>query len=198
MKAQLDGAQWNLDKTTVRAPGDGYVTTVALRKGSRVANLPLMPVMAFIDTADTIIGVEIAQNDARYVKPGQVVERSNSCRERFTGGKVQSVLQAIAIGQVQTSESAAMPQAIEAMPFLARVILDDARFARTLPAGSTGAAAIFTDRLKATHVVRRVVLRQTAILNHVNPFSSRPAARQRNSHICRVKYNYRPQTSISA
>lgn len=111
---------------------------------------------------------------------------------------MQSVLQAIAIGQVQTSESAAMPQAIEAMPFLDRVILDDARFARTLPAGSTGAAAIFTDRLKATHVVRRVVLRQTAILNHVNPFLSRPAARQRNSHICRVKYNYRPQTSISA
>ncbi len=84
MKAQLDGAQWNLDKTTVRAPGDGYVTTVALRKGSRVANLPLMPVMAFIDTADTIIGVEIAQNDARYVKPGQVVELTF----KFMPGKI--------------------------------------------------------------------------------------------------------------
>ena len=30
--------------------------------------------MAFIDTSDTIIGVEIAQIDARYIEPGQPVE----------------------------------------------------------------------------------------------------------------------------
>ena len=70
LKAQLDGAKWNLDKTVVRAPADGYVTNLALRKGARVANLPLSPVMAFIDTSATIIGVEIAQNDARYVRAG--------------------------------------------------------------------------------------------------------------------------------
>ena len=74
LKAQLEGAQWNLDKTTVRAPADGYVTNVALRKGARVANLPLAPAMAFIDTSDTLIGVELAQIDARYVAPGQAVE----------------------------------------------------------------------------------------------------------------------------
>jgi len=39
-----------------------------------------------------------------------------------------------------------------------------------LPAGSTGEAAIFTDHVKAAHVVRRVMLRMTAILNYVNPF----------------------------
>src|SRR4029077_18134347 len=67
-------AKWNLDKTVVRAPADGYVTNVALRKGARVANLPLSPVMAFIDTSATIVGVEISQNDARYVAAGQPVE----------------------------------------------------------------------------------------------------------------------------
>ena len=50
LKGQLEAAQWNLDKTIVRAPADGYATNVALRKGARVANLPLSPVMAFIDT----------------------------------------------------------------------------------------------------------------------------------------------------
>jgi multidrug resistance efflux pump len=49
----------------VRAPAEGYVTNLALRKVARVSNLPLSPVMAFIDTEDTLIGVEIAQNDAR-------------------------------------------------------------------------------------------------------------------------------------
>jgi len=74
LSGQLEGAQWNLDKTIVRAPSDGYVTNLALRKGARVASLPLSPVMAFIDTSTTIIGVEINQIDARYIAPGQEVE----------------------------------------------------------------------------------------------------------------------------
>jgi multidrug resistance efflux pump len=35
LKAQLAGAKWNLDKTVVRAPADGYGTNLALRKGAR-------------------------------------------------------------------------------------------------------------------------------------------------------------------
>jgi hypothetical protein len=39
-----------------------------------------------------------------------------------------------------------------------------------VPAGSTGTAAIYTGHLKPTHVVRRVILQQIAILNFINPF----------------------------
>ena len=53
---------------------------------------------------------------------------------------------------------------------MARVKLDDAAFARSLPAGSVGTAAIFTDHVKAAHVIRKVLLRQVAIMNYVNPF----------------------------
>ena len=74
LKGQLLGAKYNLDKTVVRAPADGYVTNVALLKGARVANLPLSPVMAFIDTSETIVGVEIPQIYTRYIEPGQQVE----------------------------------------------------------------------------------------------------------------------------
>ena len=62
------------------------------------------------------------------------------------------------------------PEAISAAPFVVRVKLDDAGIAGRLPAGSTGLAAIYTDRVNASHVIRKVVLRQTAILNYVNPF----------------------------
>ncbi len=41
-------------------------------------------------------------------------------------------------------------------PFVVRIKLDDAGLVRRLPAGSTGEAAIFTDHVKAAHVVRRV------------------------------------------
>jgi len=50
------------------------------------------------------------------------------------------------------------------------VKLDDAPFAGRLPAGSTGTAAIFTDHIKPAHLIRKVLLRQIAILNYINPF----------------------------
>lgn len=171
LNAQRDSAKWNLDKTIVRAPADGYVTNVALRKGARVANLPLTPVMAFIDTSNTIVGVEIAQNDARYLQAGQPVEVTfKFLPGKVFTGRVESILQAVATGQAQTSGVAVMPKAIQSAPFVARVELDDAEVAAQLPAGSVGDAAIFTDHVKVTHIIRKVLLRQIAILNYVNPF----------------------------
>ncbi len=171
LKAQLEGAKWNLDKTVVQAPVDGYVTNVALRKGARVANLPLAPVMAFIDTSDTLIGVEIAQIDARYVEPGQPTEVTFKFMPgQVYSGKVESILQAIATGQVQTSGLAVTPKGVPSAPFVVRIRLDDAEIARALPAGSTGDAAVYTDHVKLAHVIRKVLLRQIAITNYVNPF----------------------------
>ena len=171
LRAQLDGAKWNLDKTVVRAPTDGYVTNVALRKGARVASLPLAPVMAFIDTSETIIGVEINQIDARYIAAGQPVELTFKFMPgQIYTGRVETVLQAIATGQVQPSGLAATPKEVQAAPLVVRVVLDDKDFAKRLPAGATGKAAIYTDRVKAAHLIQKVILRQTAILNYVIPF----------------------------
>jgi hypothetical protein len=80
------------------------------------------------------------------------------------------VLQAIATGQTQVGGLAVSPTEVQAAPFVVRLKLDDQDVARRLPAGSAGVAAIFTDHVKAAHVIRKVVLRQTAILNYVNPF----------------------------
>lgn len=171
LTAQLAGAQYNLDQTEVRAPSEGYVTNVALRKGARVAALPLSPVMAFVDTSETIFGAEIAQIDARYIQPGQPVEVTfKFLPGRVYPGKVVAVLQAISAGQVQASGLAVTPKAIESGPFVVRFTLDDADAARRLPAGATGAAAIYTDHVKVAHVIRKVLLRQIAILNYINPF----------------------------
>jgi multidrug resistance efflux pump len=89
---------------------------------------------------------------------------------RVYPGRVETVLQAIASGQTQVSGLAVAPPELQATPFVVRIKLDDQELARRLPAGSTGLAAIFTDHVKAAHVIRKVVLRQTAILNYVNPF----------------------------
>jgi RND family efflux transporter MFP subunit len=171
LKAQLESAKWNLDKTVVRAPADGYATNVALRKGARVANLPLSPVMAFIDTSDTLVGVEISQNNARYLAAGQPVEITFKFEPGvIRTGKVDTIFQAISTGQTQVSGTAVAPKEIQSAPFVVRVRLDDDALARRLPAGSAGTAAIFTEAVKPTHIIRKVLLRQIAILNYVNPF----------------------------
>jgi len=169
LRGQLDGAKWNLDKTTVVAPADGYVTNLALRKGARVT--AQSPVMAFIDMSETIVGVEIPQIYARYVEVGQPVEITfKTLPGEVFGGKVETVLQAIASGQTQVGGLAVAPTQIEAAPFVVRVKLDDQSIAQRLPAGSTGLAAIYTDHVKVAHILRRVLLRQVAILDYVNPF----------------------------
>lgn len=170
LRAQLSASQWNLDKTVIRAPADGYVTNLALRRGARVGNLPLSPVMAFIDTSETIVGTEIAQIDARYIEPGQKVEVTFKLLpgQIFTG-EVDTVLQAVSTGQIKPSGFAVTPSGVTSAPFVVRLRIDE-DLAKRLPAGTTGQAAIFTDHVKSAHVVRRVMLRMTAILNYVNPF----------------------------
>ncbi len=171
LKGQLEAAQWNLDKTVVHAPADGYVTNLALRKGARVANLPLAPVMAFIDTSDTLIAAAIAQIDARYIAPGQEVEVTFKFMPGVVyPGKVETVLQAISSGQTQVSGAAVAPRTLTAEPFVVRIRLDDHALADRLPAGAIGTAAIYTDHVRFAHFIRRVLLRQIAILNYVNPF----------------------------
>ncbi len=127
--------------------------------------------MAFIDTSQTVIGIQIPQIDARYVAPGQAVELTfKFAPGTIYAGKVERVLQAITTGQVQASGAAVTPRAIQSAPFVVRVTLDDADFTERLPAGSAGEVAIFTDHVKAAHLIRKVQLRQIAITNYVNPF----------------------------
>jgi multidrug resistance efflux pump len=169
LKAELGNAEWELGQTTVRAPADGYVTNLALREGARVSTA--LPAMAFIDTAETILGMEIPQISACYVEVGQPIEVTFKFRPgEIFPGRVEAVLQAIASGQAQVGGLAVAPAELEAAPFVVRIALDDKQVAARLPAGSTGTAAIFTDHVKPSHVIRKVVLRQTAIMNYVLPF----------------------------
>jgi RND family efflux transporter MFP subunit len=171
LKGQLLGAKYNLEQTVVVAPSDGYVTNVGLLKGARVANLPLSPVMAFISTTETVVGVQIQQIYTRYIEPGQEVEVTfKFFPGQVFAGKVVSVLEATSTGQVLTSGTAVAPTQATAAPFVVRVKLDDAKLAASLPAGTAGDAAIYTPHIKPAHVIRKVILRQIAILNYVNPF----------------------------
>jgi multidrug resistance efflux pump len=127
--------------------------------------------MAFIDTSDVIFGIEIPQVYARYIAVGQPAEVTFKI---FPGqvypGRVETVLQAIATGQAQPGGLAVTPSEIQTAPFVVRIRLDDPELLERLPAGSIASAAIYTNRVQASHIIRKVLLRQTALVNYINPF----------------------------
>lgn len=168
LRGQLENARWNLDKTTVRAPSDGFVTNVALRTGARVGGAP---VMAFVETSITGLAVEIPQNNVRYIKPGQKAEIAFKISPgTIYTGKVQKVVPAISTGQVLPSGSVVTPKDIQPAPLAVVIDLDDKEFAKRLPMGATGHVAIFTEYGAVARIIRRILLRQLSILDYVNPY----------------------------
>lgn len=169
LEAQLEGAEYNLKETTVRAPADGFVTNLALRPGSRVAPLPLAPAMAFIES-ERVIGAQIHQIYLRHIEPGQQVEIAFKLYPGHTfSATVEQIVPATSLGQGAPAGLAITPREIVPAPFIVRLQLDADPALPELPAGAVGQAAIYTQQGRATHVIRRVMIRMQSWMNYVVP-----------------------------
>jgi len=171
LTAELQGAEWNLNETTVRAPADGYVTYLALRPGQRVVTFPLQPAMTFVDTSRKIVGMQIQQIHQRYIKRGQEVEMAFKTQPgRIYTGKVKAIIQVTHESQAVISGTVPTAQPIQAEPFFVRVQLDDREAAKDLPAGTAGTAAIYTKSAAMTHIIRKVMIRMESYMNYIIPW----------------------------
>jgi multidrug resistance efflux pump len=169
-ETRLEQALWNLDQTIVRAPGKGYATNMALSVGQRVVSLPLAPAMAFVDTAEAGPVAQIHQIYLRHIEPGQQVEIALKARPgKLIFGTVDRVVPAASGGQALVSGSIAAAVQIAPEPFLVRINADNPEDAIYMVPGAVGTVAIYTESAGATHVIRKVMMRMTAILNYLNP-----------------------------
>lgn len=169
-QAGLVNAQFNLEQTVVRAPADGYVTNVALRVGARVAAAPIASVMAFVETGEPILLMQIFQKDLRYIQANQSAEIAF---KMFPGSvynaHVVQVMPASALGMQAPSGFAAAPSQVMHAPMWVRLELDDASLLPGLAVGATGSGAIYTDKGAPTQIIRRVMVRMDAIINYLSP-----------------------------
>jgi RND family efflux transporter MFP subunit len=171
LEAELENAKWNLRETTIRAPVDGFVTTLGLRPGQRVVTFPLQPAMTFIDTSRTVLGLQIQQIYKRHLKVGQPVEIALKTRPGLIyTGKIKAIVRATSGSQVLTSGTVMPSQRITAEPFWVRVDLDDKEAEKSLSAGAAGTAAIYTTSATMTHLIRKVMIRMESYLNFINPW----------------------------
>jgi multidrug resistance efflux pump len=171
LEAELETAKWNLQETTVRAPSDGFVTTVGLRPGQRLVTFPLSPAMTFIDTSKIVLAVQIPQIYKRHLKVGQPAEIALKTRPGIIyRGKIQAIILATSGSQLLTSGTIPPAQQIQAEPFWVRIDLDDDEVKKSLAAGAAGTAAIYTSSASMTHTIRKVMIRMESYLNFINPW----------------------------
>lgn len=165
-QAAVDLATWEVQQTTVRAPGNGFATYVALGVGQRVTTLPLQPAMGFIDVSQERLVVEINQIHLRHVQPGQTVEIAfKTMPGHVVSAAVERVVGVNASGQATISGTLPAAGNTQAEPFYVVVTLDEE--IDDLRPGTVGTAAIYTDEAPATHIVRKVMIRMEAIMNYV-------------------------------
>src|SRR5213592_2992065 len=103
-EADLINAKFDLEGTTYLAPANGRVANLALRPGVRAAQLPLAPVMSFIEEDDPWVIAFYHQNELRYVEPGNEAEIfMETYPGRIIKCNVDSILWATAQGQMPIS-----------------------------------------------------------------------------------------------
>lgn len=161
-EADLDNAKYDLEGTTHYAPADGRVANLALRPGVRAVQLPLAPVMSFIEENDQWVLAFFRQNELRYVEPGNEAEIFVKTHPgRIIKCRVDSILWATAQGQMPISGNLpnTAPLAAPEQRIAVRLLVEPKDRDVFLAAGARGAGAIYTERGKVIHIIRKVFVR---------------------------------------
>jgi multidrug resistance efflux pump len=161
VQAQLEKARWDLEQTVVRAPTDGYVPQLTLRPGQMVVPMPLRPVMVFVSAEQPSLIATFAQKAISDIKPGMDAEVTfEAYPGRSFKVKVKRVFTIVPEGEILASGQLLEPESKKSddtIPVSFEYGEDIA--ALNLPAGTQASVAVYTDRVHALSIVRKIILR---------------------------------------
>lgn len=169
LRADLRDAEYNLQLTTVRAPGPGFVTQVALRPGMYVVPAPFRPAMVFVHHDDRVLAAGFQQNALQRVRPDDEAEVAfDAIPGRIFKGKVRRVLDAIATGQFQAAGTLQdMGERPPGGRAVATIDIDEDMSAYNLPGGAAAQVAVYTEHAHHFAIIRRILLRMRSWQNYV-------------------------------
>lgn len=172
VETQLADAKYDLEQTTVYAPGDGYVTNLQLREGMLVGGTASGAVMSFVlDRNESSQGVVVAAFDQKNflrIREGHYAEVAlyGYPGEIFTG----RVINAIDVsGAGQLSASGVLPSDLgSAAPatFAVRIKLDRGDELR-IPGGSQAQVAVYTDDVQVAGIPVMFLIRAQSWIRYV-------------------------------
>jgi multidrug resistance efflux pump len=171
LRADLQDAEWDLENTTVHAPGPGFVTQVALRPGMFVIPAPLRPVMVFVNTGDRdwSLAAGFQQNALQRVRDGDEAEVAfEAVPGHIFKGRVKHVLDAIALGQLQATGSLQdMGEPLPGGRAVAIIELTDDTKGYNIPGGAAAEVALYTPYWHHFSIIRKILLRMRSWENYV-------------------------------
>jgi multidrug resistance efflux pump len=158
LQAQLDQARWELAQTTLRAPADGYVTTLALTVGDRA--LHTQPAMSFIVSNEiTIVGM-FSPNGFQTIKPGaQVILVFDNNPGRLYHAKITAVPRGVGEGQIRVSGVLANSSTIGGTKeFPAVISIPDHMSNDLLRLGMPGTATVFSEKAGVIGLLAKILI----------------------------------------
>jgi multidrug resistance efflux pump len=143
--AQLDHAKWELEQTTIVAPGDGYVTLVTLAVGDRTT--PARSVMSFIVSSEIMIIGMFSPNGFDTIKPGAMVKLVfENDPGRIHQARIETIPEGIGQGQAGVSGVLAKVGSIGGAKAYPALISIPAEIDRSkLRLGVPGSATVFAE-----------------------------------------------------
>jgi multidrug resistance efflux pump len=145
IQAQLENASWELSKTTIRAPADGYVTVVALTVGDRA--LQARSAMSFIvENEITIVGM-FSQNGFQTIRAGIPVDIVfDNAPGHIYHATITAIPKGVGQGQVAVSGTLARTNALGGTSvFPAEISIPDKMSRDALRLGMAGSATAFAE-----------------------------------------------------
>jgi multidrug resistance efflux pump len=169
LQAELEKARYDLERTVVRAPTNGYVTQLLLRPGMMASSLPLRPTMVFVHEEQAPMIAAFRQNSALRLRAGYEAEIVfPSIPGRVFKGEVVQVLPTLAEGQLQNSGSLIGTQALQSVgrvPVEIRITDDLTEFG--LPTGTRAQVAVYSDHFHHVAIMRKILLRMSSWQNYL-------------------------------
>jgi multidrug resistance efflux pump len=170
-RAGLADAEFDLDQTTTRAAGPGFVTQVSLRPGMYILPTQLRTAMLFVNTGrrDHELGAAFQQNSLQRVDAGDDAEVAfDAVPGRVFSAKVRSLVDAIAAGQLATTATLVEPATLTTAGRAVAVIdVSEEMFNYQIPLGSTAQVAIYTKHWHHLSLLRKILLRMRSWENYV-------------------------------
>lgn len=172
LNAALKDAEFNLSKTNVLAPEDGTVTASTLREGQKAGFLMTRSEM-ILALHERHYVVWMPQYTLRYVKKGEPVEVTfQMLPGQIFNGTVSKVAPLVKKGTYPYYATApSQPSNFYGAAIPVDVTLTDMpeSVANTIPGGANGIGVVYTDVMKPTQLIRKVMIRMTAWMNYVKP-----------------------------
>ena len=158
VQSQFDNARWELEQTTIRAPGDGYATAMALSVGDRATQA--RAVMSFIITDEiTIIGM-FSPNGFQTIKPGAKVKLVfDDDPGRIHDATIMGIPQGMGEGQMAVSGTMARAGSIRgAKTYPAVISLPKDIDRNQLRLGMPGTATVFAENAGVIGLIMSILV----------------------------------------